>query len=145
LPLYEAIIIGMTRIWERLYLGSLKDAAQLAVANPFGITAVLSLCSRKVPYRASRINYTRIPIAESRPISARKFEAVMGAISQSVRHGTLLIHCVAGINRSPVMTAAWLHRCGYLNLVAALVEIDRRRPINPSPVFLRSVAEHLRR
>ena len=77
---------------------------------------------------------------ESRPISARKFEAVMGAISQGVRHGTLLIHCVAGIYRSPVMTAAWLHRCGYLNLVAALVEIDRRRPINPSPVLLRSVS-----
>ena len=65
---------------------------------------------------------------------------------QGVRHGTLLIHCVAGMNRSPVMTAAWLHRCGCLNLVAALLEIDRRRPaINPSPVLLRSVAEHLRR
>jgi hypothetical protein len=46
LPLHEAIIIGMTRIWERLYLGSLKDAAQLAAANPFGITAVLSLLSQ---------------------------------------------------------------------------------------------------
>jgi protein-tyrosine phosphatase len=138
--------MGMTRIWERLYLGSLKDAAQLAAENPFGITAVLSLCSRKVPKRASLINYTCIPIAESRPISAREFEAVMGAISRGVRHGTLLIHCVAGINRSPVMTAAWLHRCGCLNLVAALLEIDRRRPmINPSPVLLRSVAEHLRR
>jgi len=85
--------MSMTRIWERLYLGSLQDAADLAAANPFGITAVLSLCSRKVPYRASRINYTRIPIAESRPVSARKFEAVMGAIAQGVRHGTLLIHC----------------------------------------------------
>ena len=138
--------MSMTRIWERLYLGSLQDAAELAAANPFGITAVLSLCSRKVPYRASRINYTRIPIAESRPVSARKFEAVMGAIAQGVRHGTLLIHCVAGINRSPVMTAAWLHRCGCLSLGAALVEIDRRRPmIHPSPVLLRSVAEHLRR
>jgi protein-tyrosine phosphatase len=146
MPLHESILMGMTRIWQRLYLGSLKDAAQLAVENPFGITAVLSLCSRELPYRASQINYTRIPIAESRPISARKFEAVMGAISQGVRHGTLLIHCVAGINRSPVMTAAWLHRCGCLDLIAALTEIDRRRPmIDPSPVLLRSVAEHLRR
>ena len=33
----------MTRIWERLYVGNLKDAAQLAAENPFGITAVLSL------------------------------------------------------------------------------------------------------
>ena len=139
-------IVGMTRIWERLYLGSLRDAALLAAENPFGINCVLSLCSHKVPYRASRIRYTRVPIADSRPISARQFDAVMEAISEGVRNGNLLIHCVAGINRSPVMTAAWLHRCGCLNLVAALVEIDRRRPmINPSPVLLRSVAEHLRR
>jgi len=139
-------IVGMTRIWERLYLGSLRDAAQLATENPFGINSVLSLCSQKVPYRASRIRYTRLPIAESRPISARQFDAVMGEISEGVRNGNLLIHCVAGINRSPVMTAAWLHRCGCLNLVAALVEINRRRPmINPSPVLLRSVAQHLRR
>jgi protein-tyrosine phosphatase len=139
-------IVGMTRIWERLYLGSLRDAAQLAAENPFGIDSVLSLCSQKVPYRASRIRYTRLPIAESRPISARQFDAVMGEISEAIRNGNLLIHCVAGINRSPVMTAAWLHRCGFLNLVAALVEIDRLRPmINPSPVLLRSVAEHLRR
>jgi len=136
----------MTRIWERLYVGNRKDAAQLAAENPFGITAILSLCSRKAPKRASRINYTRIPIVESCPISAREFEAVMGAISRGVRHGTLLIHCVAGTNRSPVMTTGWLRRCGCLNLVAAPLEIDRRRPmINPSPGLLRSVAEHLRR
>ena len=30
--------MGMTKIWERLYLGSLRDAAQLAAENPFGIT-----------------------------------------------------------------------------------------------------------
>ena len=134
-------IVGMTRIWERLYLGSLRDAAQLAAENPFGINSVLSLCSQRVPYRASRIRYTHLPIAESRPISARQFDAVMGEISEAIRNGNLLIHCVAGINRSPVMTAAWLHRCGFLNLVAALVEIDRLRPmINPSPALLRSVA-----
>ena len=60
-------LVGMTRIWERLYLGSLNDAAQLAVDNPFGITAVLSLCSSKVLRKASQINYTCMPIAEFDP------------------------------------------------------------------------------
>jgi protein-tyrosine phosphatase len=138
--------MGMTRIWERLYLGSLKDAAQLAVENPYGITAVVSLCSQKVPRKAKGVSYTRIAIVDSGPISARQFDAVMAAIGQGVRHGKLLIHCVAGVNRSPIMAAAWLHRCGCLNLVAALLAITERRPIiNPSPVLLRSVAAHLRR
>lgn len=138
-------IVGITRIWERLYLGSLRDAAQLAAENPFRINSVLSLCSHKVPYRASGIRYTRVPIADSRPISTRQFDAVMRAISEGVRDGNLLIHCVAGVSRSPIMTAAWLRRCGCLNLVAALLEIEKRRPINPSLVLLRSVAMHLRR
>ena len=33
--------MGITKIWERLYLGSLNDAAQLAGENSFGITAVV--------------------------------------------------------------------------------------------------------
>jgi protein-tyrosine phosphatase len=134
----------ITRVWERLYLGSLKDAARLAAENPFGITAVVSLCSHKVPHKASGVRYTRVPIADSRPISAKQFDAVMAAIAEGVRNGKLLIHCVGGMSRSPIMTAAWLHRCGCLNIVAALLEIaERRSTIDPSPVLLRSVAAHL--
>jgi hypothetical protein len=104
----------ITSVWERLYIGSLKDAAQLATENPFGITAVVSLCSHKVPRKARGLSYTRIVIADSSPISARQFDAVMAAIAQGVRHGKLLIHCLGGVNRSPIMAAAWLHRCGCL-------------------------------
>jgi protein-tyrosine phosphatase len=69
----------------------------------------------------------------------------MAAIAEGVRNGKLLIHCVGGVSRSPIMTAAWLHRCGCLNIVRALREIAERRPtIDPSPVLLRSVAAHLR-
>jgi hypothetical protein len=49
--------MGTTKIWERLYLGSLNDAAQLAVENPFGITAVVSLCSHRVPREAMGVSY----------------------------------------------------------------------------------------
>src|SRR5690349_18733840 len=121
--------MGMTKIWERLYLGRLNDAAQLAAANPFGITAVVSLCSHKVPRKAKGVNYTRIVIADSSPVSARQFDAIMAAIAEGIRHGKLLIHCAGGVNRSPIMAAAWLHRCGCLNLVEALLAITERRPI----------------
>jgi protein-tyrosine phosphatase len=136
----------ITRVWERLFLGSLKDAAQLAADNPLGITAVVSLCSHKVPHKARGVRYTCVPIPDSRPISERQFNAVMAAIAEGVRNGKLLIHCVGGVSRSPIMTAAWLHRCGCLNIVTGLREIAERRPtIDPSPVLLRSVAAHLRR
>src|SRR5215467_9815501 len=44
----------MTKIWDRLYLGSFKDAEQLATTNPHRIRAVVSLCEEEVP-RASNI------------------------------------------------------------------------------------------
>ena len=122
----------ITRVWERLFLGSLKDAAQLAADNPLGITAVVSLCSHQVPHKARGVRYTCVPIPDSRPISVRQFNAVMAAIAEGVRNGKLLIHCVGGVSRSPIMKA--------------LREIAGRRPsIDPSPVLLRSVAAHLRR
>ena len=132
----------MTRIWDRIYLGSLKDAGQLAAANPCGITSVLSLCEEAVR-RAANICYVHLPISDSRSIPAQKFDAIMQAIEQCVRRGSLLVHCVGGMSRSPIMVAAWLHRCGYAGIDKALAEISELRDIDPSPVLLKSVKERL--
>jgi hypothetical protein len=40
---------------------------------------------------------------------------------------------------SPIICAAWMCRCGYASLDAALAEIEAWRPIDPSPVLLSSV------
>lgn len=137
----------ITKVWERaLYVGSLKDAEQLGSANPMGITDILSLCPEEVLHRADNISYVSIPIADACPISARQFEAVMAAIAAHIRKGTVLLNCGAGMSRSAILAAAWMHRCGYLNFEAALQEIANLRPtIDPSPVLLRSVKENLTR
>ena len=134
----------MTKIWDRIYLGSFKDAEQLASANPCGITSVVSLCEEEVR-RAENISYVHQPIADSRPIPAQRFDAIMQAIEQGVRQGNLLVHCVGGMSRSPIMVAAWLHRCGYTGIDRALAEIGEMRDIQPSPVLLKSVREVLTR
>lgn len=134
----------MTRIWERLYLGSFNDAQQLTNSNPCGITSVVSLCEDEVR-RAADIIYVHLPIADSRPIPAQKFDAIMQAIADGVRLGNLLVHCVGGSSRSPMMVAAWMHRCGYTGIEKALAEIADMRDIEPSPTLRRSVKEHLSR
>jgi protein-tyrosine phosphatase len=60
-----------------------------------------------------------------------------------VGRGPLLIHCVGGMSRSPIMVAAWMHRCGYMGIDRALAEISELRDIDPSPVLLKSVKERL--
>ena len=135
----------MTKIWERLYLGSLKDAAQLARSNPQRIATVVSLCREQVVQRAPKIVYIHIPIPDARPISVQKFEDIMFAIALGVRRGNLLVDCREGMNRSPVMTAAWMDRCGYAEIDKALSEIAELRDIAPSRMLLRSVRDLLRK
>ena len=133
----------MTKIWERLFLGSLKDAEQLARSNPQRITTVVSLCRQQAVRRASKITYIHIPIPDARPISAQKFEDIMYAMAIGVRRGNLLVHCLEGMNRSPILIAAWMHRCGYAGIDKALSEIAALRDLAPSDTLLRSVKDLL--
>ena len=134
----------MTRIWERLYLGSLKDAEQLARSNPRRIGTVVSLCREQAAQRSPKIIYIHIPIPDSRPISAQKFEDIMFAIGIGVRRGNLLVHCLKGMSRSPILIAAWLDRCGYAEIDKALSEIAKLTEIVPSRTLLKSVQDLIR-
>jgi atypical dual specificity phosphatase len=133
----------VTRIWERIYLGSLKDAEKLARANPQRITTVVSLCREHAVHQAPKITYIHLPIPDSRPISAQKFEDIMFAMAIGVRRGNLLVHCLAGMSRSPIMVAAWLHRCGYTGIDKALSLIGELRDLAPSDTLLTSVKDLL--
>ena len=86
----------MTHVWERLWNGSLRDAEELADANPNQITTVISLCEGCVTAKRRGVRYVHIPIEDAEPVPARKFDAIMSAIAQNIRRGTVLIHCAGG-------------------------------------------------
>lgn len=135
----------MTKIWERLYLGSLKDAEHLARSNPRRITTVLSLCRERPVQRVPQITYIHIPIPDSRPISSQKFEDILFGIAIGVRRGSLLVHCLEGKSRSPILIAAWMDRCGYAEIDKAMSEIARQRDLAPSRTLLASVQDLIHR
>lgn len=135
----------VTKIWERLYLGSLKDTVQLARSNPRRVATVISLCREKPVPRAAKIIYIQIPIADAAPISAQQFEDIMYAIAIGVRRGSVLVHCREGMNRSPILIAAWMDRCGYADMDQALSEIAKLRDLAPSRALLTSVRDLLRK
>ena len=68
----------------------------------------------------------------------------MFAIAIGVRRGKLLLHCLEGMNRSPILMAAWLDRCGYAGIDKALSEIAKLRDLAPSRTLLASVQDLLR-
>ena len=138
-------MIDVTKIWDRLFLGSLLDAERLGRANPLGISAVISL-SETAPCNTRReITYIHVPIDDAQPIPVDQFEGVISAIAANIRCGKVLIHCGSGVSRAPVMTAAWMHVAGYKNFDAALKEIAALRPfINPSAILVATVRGYLR-
>lgn len=135
---------SMTRIWLRLWLGGIDDAEALAAANPNGITTVLTLCPERIERRAPGINYLQFPVEDCRRISVARFYAIMDGLFENLRYGKVLVHCVAGLSRSPIIVAAWMQFVGCKSVDEALADINRVRPIDPSPVLLRSIKEALK-
>lgn len=142
---YGERLIGVTRIWRRLFLGSMYDTMCLARANPLGITTVVSL-SETAPCNTSReIHYLHIPIEDAQPIPLTQFDAIIAAITENTRTGKVLLNCGSGISRGPVMVAAYLEAVGIAKFDTALEMIAGLRPIvAPSAILVASVREHLK-
>ncbi len=134
----------MTRVWERLFVGSLQDAERLSRNNPIQIATVISLSEQCVEHKAEDVRYIHLPIEDDEPVPVHQFNAVMDAMAMNIRKGIVLLHCGLGISRAPTLTAAYLHRVGYLNFDSAIGEIKMLRPsVDPSKILLSSVKEHL--
>ena len=135
----------VTKIWWRLYLGSLFDAQRLAKSNPHGLTHVVSLSQNSPITTHPEITYNHLPVEDEIAILPAQLNAIMDAISINIRRGRLLVHCGSGISRAPIMVAAYLHCVGYKEFDTALQEIALLRGfISPSAILLASVREHLR-
>jgi dual specificity phosphatase 12 len=135
----------MTQVWERLYVGGLADAEELAADNPSGITTVISLSEIPVEAKRRDINYLHLPIEDDVPVPVRQFYGVMDVIRKNIRWGTVLLHCGVGVSRAPSLAAAYMAAVGYKSIDAALNEIRKARPfIHPSTVLVESLKEHLR-
>ena len=135
----------MTQVWERLFLGSLADAEELAAGNPRGITTVVSLSEIPVERKRRGISYLHLPIGDAEPVPVRQFGRIFKALSENIRCGTVLLHCSQGMSRAPSMAAAYMDACGYRGIDAAIKEIRKVRPfIHPSSTLLDSLKENLR-
>ena len=135
----------MTQIWERLYIGSLADAEELAEGNLDGITTVISLSEGAVAFRREGVNYLHLSIEDDEPVPVRQFDAIIDALTENIRWGVVLLHCGVGVSRAPSLAAAYMAAVGYKGIDAAVSEIRKVRPfIHPSTVLVESLKENLR-
>lgn len=127
----------MERILDRLWCGSLADAAVLAPGGP--IRRIVHLALQDPPV-ADVIHTVEMPILDEVFLGDGVWETLTWTIQECLSaRGEVLVHCRLGKSRAPSACAAYLIRAGY-RPDKALALVRRARPqADPHPETWRSV------
>ncbi|KAK7064650.1 protein-tyrosine phosphatase-like protein [Favolaschia claudopus] len=126
-------------VFPSIYLGPCSAASSAPLLTSNSITHVLSIGATPAK-PVNGITYHRISLKDSPSASLSKAcdEAcaiIDAALSANNGTGKILVHCFAGISRSPSVIAGYLMRRKAMSLKVALGRIVRARP-QVSPQFL---------
>jgi protein-tyrosine phosphatase len=100
-----------TRVLPHLYLGNMRDASDLEVLERLGVRYVLNVTSKPPVYQLSpRIHYKQLEAADNSFQNLRQFfeEAFDFIDLARDNQSGVLVHCQAGISRSPTIAVAYL-------------------------------------
>jgi protein-tyrosine phosphatase len=129
-----------------LAVGSLVAASDLEVLTRHGVRAIVDASNREGNPRFPSIQYHEVPIDDPDERLAEFLPRVVAFIDEARRRGPVLLHCVAGISRSPALALCYLHERHALSLPAALQHVRScRTQANPHPLFLRVIQEYYQR
>jgi protein-tyrosine phosphatase len=132
----------VTRVADRLFIGSAHDAGLLMFSNPLSIAAVINVALESDDDNNEIVNI-HVPM-EDGEISERAFDRVLTSISTHIKSGPVLIHCVMGVSRSAIVIALFLATSEGVNLDDALARLKKLRPqVNPDPEALASAKHYL--
>jgi protein-tyrosine phosphatase len=136
---------GIDFITEDLALTSARGAADREALARHRIRAIVDASNMVTP-RFPGIRYHVVPITDPDERLCEFLPATMAFIDEERRRGPVLVHCAAGISRSPTLVVCYLHQGMGMPLPAALQLVSaRRRQASPHPVFLKLVDQYYRR
>lgn len=110
-----------TRVLPHLFLGNMRDASDLQVLERLGVRYVLNVTSKPPVYELKPgIHYKQLEAADNSIQNLRQFfeEAFDFIDLARDNHSGVLVHCQAGISRSPTIAVAYLMK-KYPNMAMA--------------------------
>lgn len=100
-----------------------------------GVVAVLSLCSAEeappLAGLAERFHWRRCVLPDhkaARPPELAEFQQAVAQLAELAPLGPVYVHCLAGVERSPLLCMAWLIRRRRLSFIDALDYLKRVHP-----------------
>ncbi|XP_078269536.1 dual specificity protein phosphatase 5 [Rhinoraja longicauda] len=128
-----------------LYLGSAYHASRPDFLDDLHITALLNVSRNCAEYFKSNYLYKFIPVEDSASadISSHFQEAIDFIDHVRLTGGKVLVHCEAGISRSPTICLAYLMKSKQLRLEEAFDYIkERRNTISPNFGFMNQLLNY---
>lgn len=129
----------MHRVAEGIWIGSQFALQGRQSLQKEGITHVLSIMPPPINDKwVDGFTHKLIDADDEEDQDILQYvDEAIAFIALATANGSVLVHCVAGISRSPTVVAAFLMKRDHLSRDAALEVIRRGRTVaNPNPGFL---------
>ncbi|KAI8388240.1 protein-tyrosine phosphatase-like protein [Radiomyces spectabilis] len=127
------------QVLPQVWIGGYKAYESRSFLNKNRITRILSLGHFKPLYAPTEFVHEIIPIADNPESNIiQHFPKTFELIDTWIAQGqNILVHCLAGVSRSPTVVTAYLMKKRQLHPKAALAVIKQMRPfVNPNPGFM---------
>lgn len=130
-----------------LYIGNARDTGDTSTLRALGVTHVLSVTSdvtEASSHVTDEIFFKNLPAADSGTQNLKQYFNQAFDFIESVRRisGRVLVHCQAGISRSPTIAISYVMRYQKLLLVEAYQFVkNRRKIISPNLNFMGQLLE----
>ncbi|KAM8960769.1 dual specificity protein phosphatase 18 [Pelodytes ibericus] len=130
-PPWKKALSGLIQITNGLYLSNAKAASNKILLSTHCITCVINVSLEKNCHVCSDLEYLHYPIADTPDAFLLEYVETITDKIHNVEDngGRTLLHCAAGISRSPALCLAYLMKHNGLSLLAAHTFIKTCRPI----------------
>lgn len=147
-PEVRGVDADLDQVVDRIYVGSYYAGRNLTLLRALGITAVCDLTRyqsgpnlRELGWKGE---YLHLPLADGEAVDPVRLDHFLAWMTNIMKLGdTVLIHCRAGVSRSPALTMAWLTRSGLSWAQAKALVTYGRKVANVHPTVEESIIKHL--
>lgn len=145
-PCLPITSVGPTKVLSHLYLGSQQDVLDESLLQQNGINYVLNISKTcPAPSYIPANHFLRIPVKDNygETILSWLDDAIQFIDKVKSANGKVIVHCLAGISRSPTVAIAYIMKRLHMTNETAYRFVKAKRPtISPNFNFLGQLIEY---